>query len=84
MADIRTLKLALLADTKNFIDGLDKADKETKTFSNKYSFLDSLSRVVKRFGGCIVICQDFNLRLLRNGYKVLKKLKTLGQVEFNG
>jgi hypothetical protein len=35
MADIRTLKLALLADTKNFIDGLDKADKETKTFSNK-------------------------------------------------
>ena len=35
MADIRTLKLALLADTKNFIDGLDKADRETKTFSNK-------------------------------------------------
>jgi len=35
MADIRTLKLALLADTKQFIDGLDKADKETKTFSNK-------------------------------------------------
>lgn len=35
MADIRTLKLALLADTKNFIDGLDKADKETKTFSSK-------------------------------------------------
>ena len=35
MADIRTLKLALLADTKQFIDGLDKADKETKTFSDK-------------------------------------------------
>jgi hypothetical protein len=35
MADIRTLKLALLADTKDFIDGLDKADKETRTFSNK-------------------------------------------------
>jgi hypothetical protein len=35
MADIRTLKLALLADTKNFIDGLDKADKETQTFSDK-------------------------------------------------
>ena len=35
MADIRTLKLALLADTKNFIDGLDKADKETRTFTNK-------------------------------------------------
>ena len=35
MADIRTLKLALLADTKNFIDGLDKADRETKSFSNK-------------------------------------------------
>ena len=35
MADIRTLKLALLADTKQFIDGLDKADKETRTFSDK-------------------------------------------------
>jgi len=35
MADIRTLKLALLADTKQFVDGLDKADKETKSFSNK-------------------------------------------------
>jgi hypothetical protein len=35
MADIRTLKLALLADTKDFIDGLDKADKETRSFTNK-------------------------------------------------
>ena len=35
MAEIRSLKLALLADTKNFIQGLDKADKETKTFSSK-------------------------------------------------
>jgi hypothetical protein len=35
MAEIRSLKLALLADTKDFIQGLDKADKETKTFSNK-------------------------------------------------
>jgi len=35
MADIRTLKLALLADTKDFIDGLDKADKEARTFSDK-------------------------------------------------
>ena len=35
MADIRTLKLALLADTKDFIQGLDKADKEAKTFTNK-------------------------------------------------
>ncbi len=35
MAEIRSLKLALLADTKNFIQGLDKADKETRTFSNK-------------------------------------------------
>ena len=32
MADIRTLKLALLADTKQFIDGLDKADKRNKKF----------------------------------------------------
>jgi hypothetical protein len=35
MADIRTLKLALLADTKQFIQGLDKADKETRNFSSK-------------------------------------------------
>ena len=35
MAEIRSLKLALLADTKQFIEGLDKADKETRTFSNK-------------------------------------------------
>lgn len=35
MAEIRSLKLALLADTKDFIQGLDKADRETKTFSSK-------------------------------------------------
>jgi hypothetical protein len=35
MADIRTLKLALLADTKDFIKGLDKADKESRSFSSK-------------------------------------------------
>jgi len=35
MADIRTLKLALLADTKDFVNGLDKADKETRSFSQK-------------------------------------------------
>lgn len=35
MADIRTLKLALLADTKDFIQGLDKADKEARSFSEK-------------------------------------------------
>jgi hypothetical protein len=32
MAEIRSLKLALLADTKQFIQGLDKADKETRSF----------------------------------------------------
>ena len=35
MAHIRTLKLALLADTKDFIQGLDKADKESRSFSDK-------------------------------------------------
>jgi hypothetical protein len=35
MADIRTLKLALLADTKDFVNGLDKAEKESKSFSQK-------------------------------------------------
>lgn len=35
MADLRVLKLALLAETKDFINGLDKATKESKTFSDK-------------------------------------------------
>ncbi len=35
MAEIRSLKLALLADTTDFIQGLNKADKEAKTFSSK-------------------------------------------------
>ena len=35
MADIRTLKLALLADTKDFIQGLDKANAESRSFSSK-------------------------------------------------
>jgi hypothetical protein len=35
MADTRTLKLSLLADVNKFLDGMDKADKGTKTFKNK-------------------------------------------------
>jgi len=35
MADTRTLKLSLLADVQKFLDGMDKADNTTKTFSNK-------------------------------------------------
>ena len=40
MADVRTLKLSLLADVNKFLDGMDKADKGTKSFSSqigKYS-----------------------------------------------
>jgi hypothetical protein len=40
MADTRTLKLSLLADVNKFLDGMDKADKGTKSFSSsigKYS-----------------------------------------------
>lgn len=47
MADIRTLKLALLADTKDFIDGLDKANREAKTFTNKLD--DALFGATKAF-----------------------------------
>ncbi len=47
MADIRTLKLALLADTKDFIDGLDKANREAKTFTNKLD--DALFGAAKAF-----------------------------------
>jgi hypothetical protein len=35
MADLRVLKLALLAETKDFIKGLDLAEKNTKSFSDK-------------------------------------------------
>jgi hypothetical protein len=35
MADIRTLKLALLAETTDFIKGLDKANKEAEDFSTR-------------------------------------------------
>jgi hypothetical protein len=35
MADTRTLKLSLLADVNKFLDGMDKADKSTQTFSGK-------------------------------------------------
>jgi hypothetical protein len=40
MADVRTLKLSLLADVNKFLAGMDKADKSTKGFSSnvgKYS-----------------------------------------------
>jgi hypothetical protein len=40
MADVRTLKLSLLADVQKFLAGMDKADNSTKSFSNqigKYS-----------------------------------------------
>jgi hypothetical protein len=40
MADVRTLKLSLLADVNKFLAGMDKADKGTKKFSSsvgKYS-----------------------------------------------
>jgi hypothetical protein len=40
MADIRTMKLSLLADVQKFLAGMDKADKGTKSFSSqvgKYS-----------------------------------------------
>jgi hypothetical protein len=35
MVDTRTLKLSLLADVNKFLDGMDKADKGTKSFKNK-------------------------------------------------
>jgi len=35
MADTRTLKLSLLADVQKFLNGMDQADKSTKSFSSK-------------------------------------------------
>jgi len=45
MAAIRTLKLNLLADTKNFSTGLDHANKQTQSFSSKIG--NSLKTVAK-------------------------------------
>ena len=45
MAAIRTLKLNLLADTKNFSTGLDQANKQTQSFSSKIG--NSLKTVAK-------------------------------------
>ena len=51
MAEIRSLKLALLADTKDFIQGLDKAEKETQTFSGKLdNAIQKASRINKKGG----------------------------------
>jgi len=35
MADVRTLKLSLLADVQKFLSGMDQADNATKSFSSK-------------------------------------------------
>lgn len=35
MADVRTLKLSLLADVQKFLSGMDQADKATQTFGDK-------------------------------------------------
>lgn len=43
MAGDRTLKLQLLADTKNLIDGLNKGKKESETFADK---IDNINRKV--------------------------------------
>ena len=43
MAGDRTLKLSLLADTKNLIDGLNKGQKESQTFGDK---IDNINRKV--------------------------------------
>ncbi len=43
MAGDRTLKLSLLADTKNLVDGLNKGQKESETFGDK---IDSINKKV--------------------------------------
>jgi hypothetical protein len=52
MADIRTLKLALLADTQQFTSGLNKAQNESKTFSQQLSGAAGVA--AKAFAGLAV------------------------------
>jgi len=52
MADIRTLKLALLADTQQFTSGLNKAQNESKTFSQQLSSAAGVA--AKAFAGLAV------------------------------
>ena len=49
MADVRTLKLSLLADVQKFLSGMDKADNATKSFSSsvkKYGKIAAAAFVV--------------------------------------
>ena len=48
MADIRSLKIALLADVKDFISGLDDAKKSSNTFS------DDLGKALKTAGAAFI------------------------------
>jgi hypothetical protein len=61
MADIRTLKLALLADTKDFIQGLDKADNETRSFSDKLG--TALKAGAVAFAGLATAAGAFALKI---------------------
>jgi hypothetical protein len=61
MADIRTLKLALLADTKDFIKGLDKADNETRSFSDKLG--TALKAGAVAFAGLATAAGAFALKI---------------------
>lgn len=54
LADIRTLKLALLADTAQFQNGLNKAENDTKNFSSKVgSFVATASKAFLALGAAV-------------------------------
>ena len=67
MADTRTLKLSLLADVNKFLDGMEKADKGTKSFSSsiaKYS-----KAMAKSFALAGVAAGAYALKLGVDGVK---------------
>ena len=63
----RTLKLALLADTKNFSTGLNNAQKQTQTFSSKVK--DSAKRIGKAFAIAGVAIAGMAAKLAIDGVK---------------
>lgn len=67
MADYRVLKMALLADTSKFTTGLNKAEKETKSFSGKMK--SSAMAIGKSFAVAGVAIAGMAAKLAVDGVK---------------
>ena len=67
MADVRTLKLSLLADVQKFLSGMDQADNATKSFSSKIG--QSSKAMAKSFALAGVAAGAYAIKLGIDGVK---------------